>query len=394
MWRRSDSRGPWALAWLVLAAQLALAAVLSTSVALRALGLIHASALRLAFTWVGLLSALCVLGAAAWVLIAPMQQSIREHRVERLTERWIGKWVIALLEREIAVPTPLPLEAQSALLTLQDHLKGEDAEALKEVAHRYNLGQQFSHYMHPTRTDVCLDALEALAKVKLADTVPVVLAAMVEDRRAPVRRAAARAAARTIADMPDGVERDLACLEFSHALGRAELPIGVQEECLGLLGPATGTVIATLFMRHDLPEPLHRACIECAGRARLADQADRIARDAAHASPELRAGALRALRRIGHLPQGAEELLRASLSDPDDRVRIQGAHAACLLPVEEASQLLWKLLGDRSWWVRRAAAHALRALDPGADSLLERASREHPDRYARELAALHIRRSA
>jgi HEAT repeat protein len=48
-------------------------------------------------------------------------------------------------------------------------------------------------------------------------------------------------------------------------------------------------------------------------------------------------------------------------------------------------------LGDRSWWVRRAAADALVALGPAGLAQLGRAARAHPDRFARDIAEQALR---
>ncbi|MER3489560.1 MAG: PBS lyase, partial [Meiothermus sp.] len=48
----------------------------------------------------------------------------------------------------------------------------------------------------------------------------------------------------------------------------------------------------------------------------------------------------------------------------------------------------WKRLGDPSFYVRRAAAEALKDLDP---SLLAEAAQRHPDPYARAMAQQVLR---
>jgi hypothetical protein len=48
---------------------------------------------------------------------------------------------------------------------------------------------------------------------------------------------------------------------------------------------------------------------------------------------------------------------------------------------------LYEALGDRSWWVRRAAAESLAARDAWGVDALKKASVSHPDRFARDMAA-------
>jgi HEAT repeat protein len=77
--------------------------------------------------------------------------------------------------------------------------------------------------------------------------------------------------------------------------------------------------------------------------------------------------------------------------DEIDYVRIHAVAAARLLPRDRAAVVLWEGLGDRSWWVRRSAADAMAELGPPGLGELGRAAVEHPDRYARDIAAQTLR---
>jgi HEAT repeat protein len=79
------------------------------------------------------------------------------------------------------------------------------------------------------------------------------------------------------------------------------------------------------------------------------------------------------------------------LSDREDIVRTQAARAAYLLPADEAVPALVALLGDQSWWVRRAAGNSLHRVPTAGTAALIRASRDHPDRFARDMAAQVLR---
>jgi len=103
-------------------------------------------------------------------------------------------------------------------------------------------------------------------------------------------------------------------------------------------------------------------------------------------NPELRAAALRALYRLGYFPKGHEERILEALVAPEDYLRL---HAARLLALGEGPvprRLLWWLLKDPSFHVRRAAAEALGQLDR---EVLAQAAQSHPDPYGRAMAA-HI----
>jgi HEAT repeat protein len=81
----------------------------------------------------------------------------------------------------------------------------------------------------------------------------------------------------------------------------------------------------------------------------------------------------------------------AALPDEVDCIRIPGAAAARLMPRPHALSLLSDRLGDRSWWVRRAAADALVSLGPAGLAQLGRVVHEHPDRFARDIAEQALR---
>jgi hypothetical protein len=81
----------------------------------------------------------------------------------------------------------------------------------------------------------------------------------------------------------------------------------------------------------------------------------------------------------------ATERLTALLGDEDAAVRAAAAGALGRLGHWPAAARLQERLADPAWAVRRAAALALREMGaPGA--LLLRRAREHPDRFARDMA--------
>jgi HEAT repeat protein len=79
--------------------------------------------------------------------------------------------------------------------------------------------------------------------------------------------------------------------------------------------------------------------------------------------------------------------LRAAADGEEGFVRIQAVRAAWLLGSRDALDILWRRLGDQSWWVRRAAGAALLELGEEGITILARAARTHADRYARQMAA-------
>src|SRR5919108_621713 len=157
---------------------------------------------------------------------------------------------------------------------------------------------------------------------------------------------------------------------------RAPLPPEGVETLLDLrehLTGAEGERVEGLVRRYDI------------GR-RLLELAEDVAAHVGDRDAEVRSASLRALGRLGILPRSAVRGALEATRDPIEFVRVQATRTAVLLPSDRARTALWRGLGDESWWVRRAAAHALLELGVEGPGLVQRASRTHPDRYARQMA--------
>jgi len=391
MWRRRGE--DWAASLLLLAAAmgLATAALALLSAVLRGTGVVDdiQGAMSLKTLVFGALLVLLV--AVVHGLLWPWVSRRRDARQAERVNGWTERWVIALVEREIALPTPLPVEAQSALLGLRDLLHGEDAEALQEVAHRYDLGNVFGGYVRRSDTGLCMDALEGLARARLPSSLPILFETLVRDERRIARRMAGRAAARTIAQMPEGKAREEAGDELAAALASARLSPGVLEEVLGLLGPAGACTIVPVLGRYRSDHPLLVAALLTAARMRIAGAVPVAASMLLDRDPSVRRAAFLVVAGCGWLPAGCEGAVLAGLVDPVDKVRCAAARAAALLEPEEANAVLWPLLGERSWSVRLSAANALATSGSRGRAALKAAAERHEDRFGRDMAVHMLR---
>jgi HEAT repeat protein len=326
-------------------------------------------------------------------------------RRERL-DAWTGRWVSVLFQDE-ALPTgPLSPEAKESLLDLREVLVGIEGERVEWLVRKYGLDEELLHRsrarlgpfrslagLRRRRLSARLDALEALAKARLPSTIDPLID-LVDDREPTVRVMALRTLARTLARLPPGPRRDAAADRFGDLIAAADLPAGLIEESLLLLEAAAPRALDHLLTQGDsrrdgdarLPAPRLARVIDAVGRLKVLSLAEEIARFTGHDDPEVRAAVLRALGSLGILPAGAEQAAAAALVDPVEFVRIQATRIAALLPRGAARQTLWDVLGDESWWVRRAAAQTLLHLGTDGASVLERAGTDHPDRYARHMA--------
>jgi HEAT repeat protein len=100
---------------------------------------------------------------------------------------------------------------------------------------------------------------------------------------------------------------------------------------------------------------------------------------------------MRALWRLGYAPEGYEDVLLVSLKDAREFLRVHATRLLALLKNDLARRILWEMLSDPSFYVRRAAAEALGTLDP---ETLREAAQVYPDPYGRAMAAQVLREAS
>jgi len=317
----------------------------------------------------------------------------RELALERSRARWVDVWLDVLyLDRE-PPPSPLHHGAVAALLEVRETLKGVEGSRVAQIVDRYGLGERFARKVRAPKVSTRLEAVEALAQARIPAALPDLIS-LIADPEPVVRVAAARAGVRTLSAVPAGPDRDAGAASLIHALEINDLPRGVIEEILLLGEDAAPQLVGELLLRLDVPVASLKAGLDAAGRLQLFSFTDELIRFVDHADPEIRAAAFRAFRSIGYLPPEAEPAVVAALDDPVEFVRIHASRAARLLDVETALPILWRVLGDPSWWVRRAAARSLVSLGDAGRRELAIASAAHPDRYARDMVSQVLRDEA
>jgi HEAT repeat protein len=348
-------------------------------------------------------TALALIAIGSYVIAYHIISTRRErHRGVRLDE-WTGRWVAVLFEGRTPPPGPLPSEGVETLLDLREHLTGAEGERVEGLVRRYDIGRRLLERteldapgrglvrllrpLRRRRLSGRLDALESLAKARLAQSVEPLLR-LLDDREPAVRLMALRSLARSLARMPEGRRYDRAVLGMAEAVMTSEIPAGAVEEAMLLLEGAAPRVLGIVLAASpaDQRTGLVARAIDAVGRLKLLGLAEDVGVHVADPDAEVRAAALRALGRLGMLPTNAAAGLADAMGDRVEFVRVQAARTAMLLQPEVATPALWRGLGDESWWVRKAAAHGLLGLGLEGPDLLQRASRTHPDRYARQMA--------
>ena len=337
------------------------------------------------------------------------REAMRRERIDSWTVTWTG----VLEGSEPCPPGPLDGDAVAALLEVREEASGEEAlaaasairstgadrqlvDALEAVSRRGRRGgrapadrlvrERRGPLHRRVPLGALLDLLDDLARARIPDVVPLVLELAGRRERA-VRIQAIRVAARSIAVIGPSREQAVALGQFLDGLARARLPRGALEESVLLLDAAAEPLIRRVLADPDAEPVLLAACLESLGRLRLDDLGPSLVPFLGPDRPlDVRAAALRALAAMPALPFLAEVALHEALTDAHEAVRVQAVRASRLLPLVNAVAELTSHLGDRSWWVRRAAAETLVALGPSGTAALRRAARAHPDRYARQMA--------
>ena len=331
----------------------------------------------------------------------------REERRNPSVASWAGTWR-AVLDGQADLPTaPLPDDSVEALLELRESLDPPETERVAELIRTTGVDERLLDELDATlaaarhwgpralfgrshRIGAVLDRLDDLARARLpAAARP--LMPLLESHDEAVRTMTVRTVARCIAAMPRGAQSPVS-LEFLDHLRQKKFGRGEIDEALLLMeGGAEPLVKDVLAGDRDRPE-LVAACLDATRRLRF-ELPDPLAVGALGRDrpSEVRSAAFRLLASMARLPAGAGPAVRDGLVDDEEIVRIQAARAARLLPPDEAIAGLDVLLGDRSWWVRKAAAETLPEIPGRGPAALIAASNDQPDRYGRDMAAQVLR---
>lgn len=303
---------------------------------------------------------------------------------------WRDRWLGVLFAQEPRPTGDLSAAAVEALVNVREKLTGSDAEQLDRViqsggvahdliavatgARRYSLARR-------------LDALDLLSRAGSATGFDE-LSALTRDPEMAIRVMAVRALARATGSLEGHEARELGAMRLVEILHTTEVPAGAVEEAYLVLGPAATEVLRTTITSGGRADLL-TAALDAAGRLHCADLTPPIVAHLDSEISDVRCAAWRAIDGIGVLPPEAEPLLIRAMEDPEPHVRGQAVRVARLLPGDSAIPRLNALLGDSSWWVRKAAAKSLVEVGAAGVSALRAAGESHPDRFARHIA-VHV----
>jgi HEAT repeat protein len=329
------------------------------------------------------LTAISVSALTGYILVYHALTRSREQLRAQRVQAWTEQWLDAIFG-EGSLP-PLTAESTEAGLNLRHMLSGEEGRAVSDGLLRIGAVAGLLRKLQSTRMIDRMDALDGVAKARTPAALPQVVLMMASPEPV-IRLMATRAAAWTLSEW-SGEGRSEAFAAFAGSLCRAELPAGAVTETLLLLDASASGVVARLLSDQDSPPMVLRATLDAVGRLHLVEFAYEAAVWISHPEPEVRAAALRALGRLGRVPMRARDAVVIALADDAEFVRVNAARAAAFVPARVAVTALSESLGDRSWWVRRAAAESLLHRGRWGIATLKRAARAHQDRFARDMAA-------
>ncbi|AKU91829.1 HEAT repeat domain-containing protein [Vulgatibacter incomptus] len=359
-------------------------AVIATAFWLHAFQALSYGSLRAILIGGVVLAGAIVAGIATGIVAYVAWSSASDARRRSAISAWTERWREALDSGSpAAMVGPLPPAGFEAWLRLREADRPDDG-VLAGLGRERGIGEGLLRRLGKKGRAARLGALDDLARARLPDALEPILAASHSTDPA-VRHAALRAASRTLARVPGDLAERFSN-RFAEALVDADLPPTLIAEVLLLADGAAPAIVASLLHQPGLSKEHLRAALMAARSLSSAPLADAIAGLAKHDEPEVRSAALQALAARVEVTEDCLDSIRESLEDDRPFLRVHATRAAVHLPDSQMFDALWARLGDSSWWVRVAAAETLRSLGAAGNACLERASRTHPDRFAREMA--------
>ncbi len=350
------------------------------------------------------LTAILIAVVTVSVVLVRSASTRREERRTPAIAAWRSRWEDVLAGRTECPEPPPPREAVEALLQLREDASAAEAERVASLVVASGAGALLLDSLDGVREQLArawplrltgrshrlgnaLDTLDDLARARLPEAVDPLLP-LLDSEDPSIRTMALRAVARSVAAVDVGPDRDHATELLLEHLRLLDVDRGALEEAILLLEDAAAPLVSSVLASAGETTALTAASLDAADRLRIDVAGAVLAGLLAPDEPlEIRAAAFRVLGGLPSLPPEAGRALRAGLHDELDAVRIHATRAARLLPPDEAVRALDTLLGDPSWWVRRAAAETVPTVpERGLPALLE-AARTHPDPYGRQMAA-------
>lgn len=340
---------------------------------------------RSARIWTNLIGAVAVSGLGVLALFGvQIGIHVRTRRTATTREDEIASWMHRWVALDPEAPTPVVrgIPAAEALARLREEVTGPES---KRFAERYQASGLLAVDVSTALRGRGLSrirALERLAMIRHPSAIEPLLR-LTQHRDVVVARIARRALARTLGRivLPDTRLQ----ATFAEAIDDPRVTEGEVAELLMLLQNHAEPVLAWM-LDPDSDAPMRGAALDVVGSENKLDLADRLEPWLRSPQQELQAAALRAVAALEYAPPGTRDEILDALESPARFVRTQACKACIALPWLEVREPIVSALGDREWWVRRAAAQTLARFGAPGRAALATAAESHADPYARDMA--------
>ncbi|MCC6311546.1 MAG: HEAT repeat domain-containing protein [Trueperaceae bacterium] len=363
-------------------------------------------------SWRSLVVAMTGVGAAFGLMtIAHLSlfaaRQLGAERTSKRTEAWLRTWsaVAAGGEPPAVAKGELVAASEGASLLMQE-IEGREAVRLRAALDSAGVTGNDLRIAAAGGTGSTAGASAALERLAWA-AVPAAMPLFRKAATSPeprVAQAALLGACRVLGaqSVPEPLGRDVVAAIVAHAASARE-PYGSRAflaAAMATTGRHQAWLAATLLGR-QAPEAVRAATLDAVGITRTSEAgavvsqwlgSNRGSRRAVEA--EVLSAALKALARLGHLDEAAEEAAVEATRHEHTGVRVQAAHALVGATPERALPALWELLADKAFDVRLAAATALTACGSTGEALLKRCATSHRDPFAMDIASLMRSRRA
>ena len=308
----------------------------------------------------------------------------RKKREERWTEVWLSLiWNEGpnepILDGRKPIQDPA---ARDALLSLRENLAGADGVRASHLYNTSGLLDLDLRELEVPSVDRRVAAIERLSLARHARSL-YALERLCGDRDPEIARFALLALARVSARVRQPARAIVT--RFESRLAKMELGDGSVQQVLVLLEGNAAPVLESI-LEPGSNHPRVRAALEALGHIRQISLVNLTLPWLASKDLNIRSSALRAIARIGYIPNEAEVLVRNAMLDPEWQVRAQAVLASVCLSNRTSEAWLLELLGDPSWWVRHNSGVALAGRGKRGRALLVQAAELHPDLFARDTA--------
>jgi HEAT repeats len=311
-------------------------------------------------------------------------QQLSDTALEVWTEHWLNTiWEQGSTPQFSVAKIRQTPAATETLLRLRERLRGADSYRAAQCYAEAGLLAKDLHSIWKDPKDLKLQALSRVARVRHPHSLAT-LEWLYQNPDPEVRRLTVLAMARVCSRLK--LPKQCLVWRFYKKLSDPELSRGSIERALVLLEGNAEPVLEALLEPALTPQPCLSAALEALGHVRAHSLSDLAVYWLDSRDLSVRCAAARCLYRLGRVPPQAQAKLRKMLQESHFAARAQAVLALSHLKTSQIDQVLLRHLADPAWWVRHNSAMGLAHRGNSGLQALQRASVQHSDAFARDMA--------